>query len=43
MLNVTATGNLVADPEQRTVQTSQGNLEVTSLRILVTSKLPCPV
>ena len=38
MLNVTATGNLVADPEQRTVQTGQGNLEVTSLRILVNKK-----
>tara|TARA_Y100001963_G_C6774193_1_gene446479 strand:- start:992 stop:1330 length:339 start_codon:yes stop_codon:yes gene_type:complete len=38
MLNVTATGNLVADPEQRTVQTSQGNLEVTSFRILVNKK-----
>jgi len=38
MLNVTATGNLVADPEQNTVQTSQGNLEVTKMRLLVNKK-----
>ena len=38
MLNITATGNLVADPEQRTVQTGQGTLEVTSFRILVNKK-----
>tara|TARA_Y100001963_G_scaffold123452_1_gene173493 strand:- start:86 stop:427 length:342 start_codon:yes stop_codon:yes gene_type:complete len=38
MLNITATGNLVSDPEQRTVQTGQGNLEVVSLRILVNKK-----
>ena len=38
MLNVTATGNLVADPEQNTVQTSQGSLEVTKMRLLVNKK-----
>ena len=38
MLNVTATGNLVADPEQRTVQTGQGTLEVTKMRLLVNKK-----
>ena len=38
MLNVTATGNLVADPEQNTVQTGQGSLEVTKMRLLVNKK-----
>ena len=38
MLNITATGNLVADPEQNTIQTSQGNLEVTKMRLLVNKK-----
>ena len=38
MLNITATGNLVADPEQKTIQTTQGSLEVTNFRILVNKK-----
>ena len=38
MLNVTATGNLVADPDQNTIQTVQGSLEVTKFRLLVNKK-----